>query len=109
MARAPTIREYKEINEDVLKVAYKNAWSIENMEAHDAAGRDYIYIGSNIKGSIITDYFKDTAGCYWFGNRAISKNGEIISMEEHIFGSEFLEKKKKGWYRRNTSPAHKYK
>lgn len=107
MARAPTIREYKEINEDVLKVAYKNAWSIESMEAHGAAGRDYIYIGSNIKGSIITDYFKDTAGCYWFGNRAISKHGEIISMEEHIFGSEFLEKKKKGWYLRNTSLAHK--
>ena len=107
MARAPTIRAYKEIDEDVLKVAYKNAWSIESMEAHRAAGRDYIYIGSNIKGSIITDYFKDTAGCYWFGNRAISEYGEIISMEEHIFGSEFLEKKKKGWYLRNTSLAHK--
>ena len=53
------------------------------------------YIGSNIKGSIITDYFKDTAGCYWFGNRAISEYGEIISMEEYIFGSEFLERKKK--------------
>lgn len=43
MARAPTIRAYKEIDEDVLKVAYKNAWSIESMEAHGAAGRDYIY------------------------------------------------------------------
>lgn len=107
MARAPTIREYKEINEDVLKVAYKNAWSIENMEAHGAAGRDCIYIGSNIKGSIITDYFKDTVGCYWFGNRAISEYGEIVTMEEYIFGHDFFEKKKKGWYRRNTSLAHK--
>lgn len=105
------IREaYKEIDKETLKIAYKNAWSIENMEAHGAAGRDVTYIGSDIKRNIITDYFRDTSGCYWFGNRAINEYGEIVAMEEHIFGHDFLEeKKKKGWYPRNTSPDHKYK
>lgn len=77
---------YKEIDKDTLEAAYTNAWSIENMEAHGAAGRDVTYIGSDIKGNIITDYFRDTVGCYWFRNRAITEYGEIVSMKKYIFG-----------------------
>lgn len=38
--------EYREISADLLALAHGNAWSIENMEAHEAGGRSVDYIGS---------------------------------------------------------------
>ena len=78
--------EYKEIDEEVLKEAYRKAWSIENRAAHGADDRTVTYIGSTVKENIITDYFRDTTGCYWFRNRAITEYGEIVSMKKYIFG-----------------------
>lgn len=42
--------EYREISADLLALARGNAWSIENMEAHEAGGRSVDYIGSRAEG-----------------------------------------------------------
>ena len=47
--------EYKEIDEEALKEAYRKAWSIENRAAHGADDRTVTYIGSTVKENIITD------------------------------------------------------
>lgn len=72
------------------------------MEAHGADGRGVEYIGSAIssyldkdrrKGKLIFDYYKDTAGAYWFKNRVLLSSGEIVSMERYIFGREIKKEK----------------
>ena len=83
--------EYREISGDLLERVRGNAWSIENMEAHEAGGRSVDYIGSRTEGNIVYDYYQDSAGAFWFRNRAIV-NGEIVSMEEYIFGHEVRRK-----------------
>lgn len=83
--------EYREISDDLLALAHGNAWSIENMEAHEAGRRSVDYIGSRTEGDIVYDYYRDSAGAFWFRNRAIM-NGEIVSMEKYIFGHEVSRK-----------------
>lgn len=83
--------EYREISGDLLERVRGNAWSIENMEAHEAGGRTVDYIGSRTEGNIVYDYYQDSAGAFWFRNRAIV-NGEIVSMEQYIFGHEVSRK-----------------
>ena len=83
--------EYREISGDLLERVRGNAWSIENMEAHEAGGRSVDYIGSRTEGNIVYDYYQDSAGAFWFRNRAIV-NGEIVSMEQYIFGPEVSRK-----------------
>ena len=85
---------YWEIAEATLKIAYKDAWSIENMVAHGAEGRVVVYIGSVRKGNIITDYYGDSEGYYWFKNRGV-RNGEILNMDEYIFGHKIMKKSKR--------------
>ena len=60
------------------------------MEAHEAGGRSVDYIGSRTEGNIVYDYYRDSAGAFWYQNRAIV-NGEIVSMEQYIFGHEVVE------------------
>ena len=92
------LEKYREISARNLALAYGNAWSIENMAAHGAEGRSTEYIGSTRSKhdqNIVTDYYRDSAGAYWYRNRAIV-GGRIVSMETYIFG-------------RDTTKARKYK
>ena len=79
--------EFFRISEEVKAVAHGSAWSIENMEAHGAAGRQVEYIGSEVCGNLIYDYYIDSNGEYWYKNRAIVDN-QIVSMEMYLFGKE---------------------
>lgn len=102
--------EYKVIDPELLKAINGDAWSIESMAAHGAGGRGVEYIGSRIsgyldndksKGQFIFDYYRDTAGAYWFKNRAMLPNGEIVSMDMYIFGREIKKEKYTKQYRKN--------
>ena len=43
-------------------------------------------------GDIVYDDYRDSAGAFWYKNRAIV-NGEIVSMEKYIFGHEISRKR----------------
>lgn len=95
------LKEYKEISEQELKRAYSSAWSMENMAAHGAADNKVEYIGSAKNAhnpNIITDYYKDNAGKYWFENRAIV-DGQIVSIEVYIFGRDVTKERKQRRYK----------
>lgn len=89
--------EYREIDPDLVKQIEGNAWSIGSMEAHGAGDRSVTYIGSRIsgyldndsrKGCLVYDYYQDSAGAYWFKNRALLPDGAIVSMDYYVFGRE---------------------
>ena len=90
-------QDYWEIPPENLPAVQQKAWSIENMEAHGAAGRNYSYIGSARKGALdgdsrngtlIHDYFKDDTGQYWFSARALLPSGDLVSINKYLFGHE---------------------
>lgn len=96
---------YREIEPELLQVIGGDAWSIENMEGHEAGDRKVTYIGSRQGGYLdnhrkngrkIYDYYRDTVGAYWFRNRALLPSGEIVSMEVYLFGREarYMRRKK---------------
>ncbi len=94
-------KEYREADPELLEHIKGNAWSIECMEGHEAEGRSVTYIGSEISGHLdndcrkgrrIYDYYQDSEGAYWYGNRALLPSGEIVSMEFYIFGREIKRK-----------------
>lgn len=67
------------------------------MDAHGAADRGIVYIGSKVCGylenknrdvQLVRDYYQDTEGMYWFKNRALIPSGEMISMEKYLLGHE---------------------
>ena len=89
--------EFREIDPDLVERIKGNAWSIRSMEAHGAGERATTYVGSRIsgyldndsrKGRLVFDYYQDRAGAYWFKNRALLPDGEIVSMDRYIFGRE---------------------
>lgn len=95
-------QEFREISPELERVAYKEAWSIESMEAHGAGGREVTYIGSKISGALdgderngrlVFDYYRDTEGAWWFENRALLPSGDIVSMDMYLFGYEGKRKK----------------
>lgn len=90
--------DYRELSPELLELAFSRAWSIESMAAHGAGDRGVEYIGSKIAGHTVTDYYKDTAGGWWYKNRALL-NGEIVSMERYIFGREIdtMKGKRRKW------------
>lgn len=97
------VKGFKQISPEIEKTAYKKAWSIGSMEGHDAAGRSVKYIGSSMdsyvdgiptKGRYLTDYFIDSEGDYWYSTRVMLPSGELISMEEHIFGKKTVSRPK---------------
>ena len=90
--------EYKEISPELLERAHKVAYSIENMEAHDAAGRNTEYMGSHRVGDIVYDYYQDSTGAWWYKNRGVL-NGRIVSMEVYIFGRDIEKERKRKWDR----------
>lgn len=96
--------EFEQISPELLELAYGSAWSIESMDAHEAGDRAVTYIGSNISGYLdndekngqtVWDYYRDTAGAFWFKNRALLPSGEIVSMERYIFGYEVTTNRKR--------------
>lgn len=89
------MQTYKEIDKDMLERIKGNAWSIESRNEDEEGGRDKEYMGSQITGHMVFDYYKDPAGSYWYGTRAQLLTGEIVSMEVYIFGHE-LRRKKRG-------------
>ena len=93
----PVATGFTEIEPDVEKTAKENAWSIESMPGHDAAGRGTKYIGSSFAGYMderhkeltkVFDYFIDSSGEYWYGVRVLLPSGELIGMEEYLFGNK---------------------
>lgn len=74
--------------EELKKIQEAGAWSMENMAAHGAGGRDTTYIGSDIQGRRIFDYYRDSAGCYWYRNRIVLSDGTAVSEKEAIFGKK---------------------
>lgn len=80
------------------------------MAAHGAGGRGVQYIGSSIsgyldndsrKGRLLFDYYRDTTGAFWFKNRALLPNGDIVNMEQFIFGKEIRKEKYTTQYRKS--------
>ena len=49
-----------------LDRAWEQAWSLENIDAHEEAGKNQEYIGSREKGNRIYDFFQDDQGHYWY-------------------------------------------
>lgn len=86
--------QYCEINNDILKVAYRAARSIENMAAHVEEERNVTYKGSTQKGELVTDYYEDNTGSFWYQKRGI-RNGHIVSIDMYIFGKEVKKSKRK--------------
>lgn len=84
--------------EHLVDIAFHSAWSIQNMEAHGAGSLGTSYVGSvEKKNGYITDYFQDTNGGWWFDDRFRKQTGEIISIEEKIYGHTLPERKKSKW------------
>lgn len=71
---------------DRLAAARGNAYSMENMAAHEAEGREVRYIGSRLEGNRIYDYYEDDAGQYWFKNRMYTPDNIAVSEEEYVLG-----------------------
>lgn len=80
---------------NLADVRNKGCWGAENMEAHGAEGSELTYIGSEIKDSgWVYDYYIDNHGRYWHKNRMRLPNGQIVSMEKYLFGTENLKRKR---------------
>ena len=93
----PVATEFFMIDASEEMNAKENAWSIENMPGHKAENRTTKYIGSHFEGFMdldtkdirrYFDYFVDSAGEYWYGVRVMLPSGELVSMEEYLFGAK---------------------
>lgn len=88
---------YKEISDEDERIAFKQATSLESKNEYGPIE----YIGSKMSNYLncnngqaykITDYFKDPSGAYWYANRMLIPSGDLISMEEFIFGRKLPKK-----------------
>lgn len=52
-----------------LELAWTKAYSIENMQAHGAEGRETEYIGTIIKNRTSYLFYKDSTGAYWYRSK----------------------------------------
>lgn len=77
-----------------LKTAWENAYSIENMAAHGAAGRQISYIGTVERGTHLYLFYRDSSGAYWFKNHLKTDRG-IVPEYEGIFGKTERKKQHK--------------
>lgn len=84
---------FRQIAPEEAETAYKSAWSMENIGAHEAEDRSLQYIGSQLGGlmdgggTAVFDYYRDSEGEYWYRTRAWLPDGGIVSMDQYIFGS----------------------
>lgn len=69
-----------------LEKAWKQAYSVENMAAHGAEGRDLQYIGGLGYGNRVYDFYKDTSGSYWYSVRIADREGRLNDEKKAIFG-----------------------
>ena len=87
--------QYREIQNSELQKAYQRAYSLECREGWEAENRSIEYIGSTEKeNGRIMDYYKDSAGEYWYSTRYRRETGEIVSMETFIFGEGFQKRER---------------
>lgn len=87
---------YIEIQKSELIKAYQRSYSMECREGWEAENRSIEYIGSTEKeNGRITDYYKDSAGDYWYSTRYRRENGEIVSAETFIFGNGFQKRERR--------------
>lgn len=100
----PVATEFFMIDASEEMNAKENAWSIENMPGHKAENRTTKYIGSHFEGFMdldtkdirrYFDYFVDSAGEYWYGVRVMLPSGELVSMEEYLFGGKVKNEEEK--------------
>ena len=78
-----------------LSKAWEQAWSLENIDAHEEAGKNLQYIGSREKGNRIYDFFQDDQGHYWYRVRIRRSDGQAVSEEEGIFGHRIRHQEKR--------------
>lgn len=71
-----------------LQIAWEQAYSIENMAAHEAEGRPVEYIGSEAFGHRIYDFYRDDTGDYWYQVRILLTTGELVTERDAIFGQK---------------------
>lgn len=65
-----------------------------SMKAYGVDGLETKYIGSEITdGGRVYDYWIDEQGRYWYETRMRLPNGQIVSMEKYLFGTENIRKK----------------
>ena len=69
-----------------LDKAWEQAWSLENIDAHEEAGKSPEYIGSKEKGNRIYDFIEDDRGHYWYRVRIRLTDGRTVTEEEGVFG-----------------------
>ena len=69
-----------------LEKAWEQAGGLENIDAHEEAGKSPEYIGSREKGNRIYDFFQDDQGHYWYRVRIRLADGRAVSEEEDVFG-----------------------
>lgn len=69
----------------LLEVAERNAYSIENMEGHEAQNREVTYIGTIQRKNRLYMMYKDSAGDYWYKVMIQTPQG-AISEYQSIFG-----------------------
>lgn len=77
---------FRQIDPDVEKIAYREAYSIESKDPFLSVqylGSRILY-GSKGKDSDIYDYYKDENGGYWYGTRVLLENGKIVKTREYI-------------------------
>ena len=81
-----------------LDRAWDQAWSLENIDAHEEAGKSPEYIGSREKGNRIYDFFEDDRGHYWYRVRirltdgqGRSRRGRRFRTPDQAFGKETKE------------------
>lgn len=87
--------QYIEIQKSELTKAYQRAYSLECREGWEAENRSIEYIGSTEKeNGRIMDYYKDSAGDYWYSTRHRRENGKIVSAETFIFGEGFQKRER---------------
>lgn len=93
-------QRFKQIPEKLLEEARSNAYSLEKREKQDGLE----YLGSEIPGAQkragvdswhVYDYFKDSDGEHWYQTRVLLPSGELLSMEEWIFGRKIKKYKRK--------------
>ena len=85
---------YKEMSPFMLaQIEGEEVRSMENMETLGAKDRVLEYAGSIIThGYLVRDYYRDTAGEWWYENRAVL-DGRIVSMETYLFGRDMTKGK----------------
>ena len=87
--------QYIEIQKSELIKAYQRSYSMECREGWEAENRSIEYIGSTeTENGRITDYYKDSAGAYWYSTRYRRETGEIVSAEMFIFGAGFQKRER---------------